>query len=137
MEHCDNNTIQNTNGQSPDSISQCSCPGLAVLFKGDKMRRSSQKQIKLLLKEVRDGIGAKNEHEVWEHIAKVKAFFEKHLSVFGCSAIQLSPYIDNSWTLSMLLPGEGCRWGCLWTSYEEWQDTPMALVQKARERGQF
>ena len=38
MEHCDNKTNQNTNGQSPDSISQCSCPGLAVLFKGDKMK---------------------------------------------------------------------------------------------------
>ena len=37
MEHCDNNTNQNTNGQSPDSISQCSCPGLAVFMRGDKM----------------------------------------------------------------------------------------------------
>ena len=37
MEHCENNTNQNTNSQSPDSISQCSCPGLAVLLKGDKM----------------------------------------------------------------------------------------------------
>ena len=37
MEHCENNTNQNTDGQSPDSISQCSCPGLAVLFKGGTM----------------------------------------------------------------------------------------------------
>ena len=37
MEHCDNNTNQNANGQSPDSISQCSRPGLAVLFKGGNM----------------------------------------------------------------------------------------------------
>jgi len=38
MEHCDNNTNQNTNGQSPDSISQCSRPGLAVLLKGGNMK---------------------------------------------------------------------------------------------------
>ena len=42
MEHCDNKTNQNTNGQSPDSISQCSRPGLAVYFKGDKMFRITQ-----------------------------------------------------------------------------------------------
>ena len=101
------------------------------------MARSSQKQVKALLKEVKDGIGAQNEHEAWEHVAKAKAFFEKRLSAFGCSAIQLSPYKDNCWTLSMLLPGEGCRWGCLYTSYDEWQDAPMALIHKARERGQF
>ena len=101
------------------------------------MKRSSQKQVKKLLKEVMEGIGVNTEHEAWEHIVKAKAFFEKRLSVFGCSAIQLSPYKDNCWTLSMLLPGEGCRWGCLWTSYEEWQDTPSVLIQKARDRGQF
>ena len=37
MNTAKNKTIQNTNGQSPDSISQCSCPGLAVFMRGETM----------------------------------------------------------------------------------------------------
>ena len=45
MEHCDNNTNQNTNSQSPDSISQCSCPGLAVLFLRERKMNINERTI--------------------------------------------------------------------------------------------
>ena len=88
--------------------------------------RSTQKAVNSLLSEVRKGIGARTIREAWDHVGKAKDYFVKRLEPLGFSAITLSPYKDNMWTLSALgnNKGEGVPWVCQHMNFEDWADTP-------------
>ena len=70
--------------------------------------RSTQKRIKELRKEVQDALGC-TENQAQKHIATGADFYRRKLEAKGFSAVTLSPYKGNSWSISGFCPNKGAE----------------------------
>ncbi len=86
--------------------------------------RSTKKEQARLMREVRTALGVRTNREASEHVLKVEDYFRQSLEPKGYSAVHLSKFYNNSWSLSALLPGPGCGWGCLCIDTSDWMDNP-------------
>lgn len=97
--------------------------------------RTSQKRLMEMLREVREAIGVRTNREAWLHINKARDYFQKKLAKYDCIGVSLSPYKDNTWTLSGFppsnnLPVGSCRWSVLYIhNVEDWLDTPHEVLK--------
>jgi hypothetical protein len=70
--------------------------------------RTSQKQVKVLLREARQALNVRTNHDAWlavrERVQSIRAELDRR----GWGAIMISPYADWSWTMRAYRHIDGC-----------------------------
>ena len=97
--------------------------------------RSTQKQIKVLYREVRELIGVRTNQQASEHVIKALKYYTRKLSYHAIGCVMLSPFRGNSWSLYGVNNIDGnTRETTLYLDTEEMLDRPSDVVKRFIEK---
>jgi hypothetical protein len=91
--------------------------------------RTSQKQLKVMRKELSAFLDYPSEQNTQKHLEAARRYYERHLTKVGFSCVQLSPYKDSVWQISGIVPEE-CRFFFKTVTLEEAFDQPATTLEE-------
>lgn len=95
--------------------------------------RTYKKTLKEMMKEAAEFLGVETAAEVSAHASKAKSYFARKLASHGFSGIQLSPYKNDEWTISGIMPG-ALRFFSHSVELADWMDSPNATAKAIAEK---